>query len=389
MKNLDTAKYQPIYLCALLVSGTSLAYAGSTSVTGIGAKGSAMQAFTAVADSPSAIYYNPAGLVQIPGSTVTGGINLIYPDLEYINDNNSISSSSTASTVGANAFYVNQLNSNWWFGLGLYAPYARYANYHVNSAVYNTDQSSLLLRQDLVPTITYKINSHLSLGVSAVASYVQSKSDSLGLDESGSGTGFTGQVGLLWKATNTIQVGIDYRAAETAHTTGNGTYQGQSGDYDADIDFPAVFSAGVAWAFHPQWLLSLEYDSEQWSTVETAQRNYDNPTLNAVGTNIIDGQDSNNYRVGLAYQPSDRHAYYLGYSYIQAAIPADNISPAQPDYNAEVYSIGYSYILPHWQYDFAYEYDHLLSRESNSAVFPGDYYGNNQQFFIDISYRWG
>src|SRR5215468_6764495 len=36
------------------------------------------EAFVATADNPSAIYYNPAGITQLTGSNLRGGLNNVY-----------------------------------------------------------------------------------------------------------------------------------------------------------------------------------------------------------------------------------------------------------------------------------------------------------------------
>src|SRR5664280_3773860 len=41
------------------------------------------EAFVATADNPSAIFYNPAGITQLDGSNVRGGIYGIYLDPSY------------------------------------------------------------------------------------------------------------------------------------------------------------------------------------------------------------------------------------------------------------------------------------------------------------------
>src|SRR5690349_11824097 len=40
-------------------------------------------AFTATADNPSAIYYNPAGITQLDGDQVRAGIYIISADTEF------------------------------------------------------------------------------------------------------------------------------------------------------------------------------------------------------------------------------------------------------------------------------------------------------------------
>ena len=41
------------------------------------------EAFVATADNPSAIYYNPAGITQLEGNNLRGGIYGIYLDPSY------------------------------------------------------------------------------------------------------------------------------------------------------------------------------------------------------------------------------------------------------------------------------------------------------------------
>ncbi len=76
---------------ALVLVWVSLVMApGSVSGSGFalfeaGARGSAlMGTMVARADDPSAIFYNPAGLVQVPGFQVMGGFSFIVPRTEIV-----------------------------------------------------------------------------------------------------------------------------------------------------------------------------------------------------------------------------------------------------------------------------------------------------------------
>jgi long-chain fatty acid transport protein len=369
-------------------------FAGGTLVNGVGAKGAAMQAFVAVADDPSAVYYNPAGLTQIHKKTAEGGADFMFPDLKYKNSTHGVRSRSARSAVGFNAFYVQPLPKKWWFGVGLYAPYARISRYQSNAAVASplgsAKQSGLFLRMDLAPTLAYELNQKLSLGVSAVLSYGKTESDAWGLKENGDGYGVTGQVGLLWKVTPALNLGIDYRGPEQIHMDGHGAsnavYPGVpvNGDYTTDVRYPGVFSVGAAWRINVMWLASVEYDNEMWSYLNKAKRDYSNTTV----TNTINGKNSSDYRLGFAFTPNVHHAFYAGYSYVEATTPAVNISPAQPDYTMDLASVGYSYRMQQWQFDVTYEHTFLQNRKSNSAAFPGDYYGHMQHVLLDAIYRW-
>ena len=87
------------------------------------------EAFVATADNPSAIYYNPAGITQLEGNELRGGLYGIYLD-------SSFSPPSTASNHGhtydnhdnyaavPQIFYTyTPTNMPLSFGLGGYAPF--------------------------------------------------------------------------------------------------------------------------------------------------------------------------------------------------------------------------------------------------------------------------
>jgi len=81
-------------LIVLVFSATS-AMAGGFRLPEAGAKAMGMGfAFTAQADDPSAIYFNPAGIVQLEGSNFKGGIT-------YVKENGGTFTGTTPLTGGA------------------------------------------------------------------------------------------------------------------------------------------------------------------------------------------------------------------------------------------------------------------------------------------------
>ncbi len=370
-------------------------FAGGSSVNGVGAKGSAMQAFTAVADDASAIFYNPAGLTQLEESEIKNGVNLVFPKLQYTNSNNNINSKSTRSAVGGNLFYSKPINKKLHFGIGLYSPFARLSKYQQNAAVASplgsTEQSAFFLRLDLVPTLAYAISDSLSIGVSGVISKGKAESNIVGLKESADGYGATAQVGLLWKVAPSLKLGVNYRGPESIKMSGSGqstagVYPGVppvNGNYKIDVHYPGVLSLGVAWQVNHQLLLSGQFDNEMWSYQKQAQRVYSNTTI----TNAINAHNSNNYRAGASYSLNKTNSLYAGYSYVESAVPANNLVPAQPDHNQSISSIGYSYKYNNFKFDVTYEYSYFLNTPSNSPLFPGNYYGSAQNLLLDVSYK--
>ena len=168
-------------------------FAGSNDTNGVAPRAKSMQnAFTAVADDPSAIFYNPAGLTQIEGTELYASLAFILPDLDYANSNTGISSGSTKKALGYNVFFSTDLVEPVRLGFGVYAPFARLTNYTANAAVGSLPHKSDLLRLDFVPTVAVHVGPYVSVGLGFVASHIQASSSILGFDEHGSGYGLTG-----------------------------------------------------------------------------------------------------------------------------------------------------------------------------------------------------
>ncbi|MDP2725389.1 MAG: outer membrane protein transport protein, partial [Syntrophales bacterium] len=71
-----------VLLLMILCAFSASAWAGNVDTYGIGAKATALGgAFSAYADDPSAIYYNPAGLTQISKPMLSLGTHLIKPSM--------------------------------------------------------------------------------------------------------------------------------------------------------------------------------------------------------------------------------------------------------------------------------------------------------------------
>ena len=74
----------------LLLTGEKSALGHGFGIYNQGAKASAMStAFVAQADDPSAIYYNPAGIVQLEGTQVSVGANAFAPSATFKSDGTS------------------------------------------------------------------------------------------------------------------------------------------------------------------------------------------------------------------------------------------------------------------------------------------------------------
>ncbi len=82
------------------------------------------EAFAATADNPSAIYYNPAGITQLEGHQVRGGVYGIWFQSTFESAGGAVSRTDAKVNPVPQIFYAySPTNLPVAFGLGAYSPY--------------------------------------------------------------------------------------------------------------------------------------------------------------------------------------------------------------------------------------------------------------------------
>src|SRR5215210_6275919 len=80
-------------------------------------------AFTATADNPSAIYYNPAGITQLQGHNVSLGLYAVSANTKYTGGGVTTRTDTSLQPVPQIYYVFSPENSALSYGLGIYAPY--------------------------------------------------------------------------------------------------------------------------------------------------------------------------------------------------------------------------------------------------------------------------
>ena len=125
-------RWNTLRLLVILISGVSTLKVSANGFRLASQDGFATargEAFAATADNPSAIYYNPAGITQLEGNNIRGGIYGIYADPSFSPTNGASNSGKTYHSsdnyaAAPQIFYTcTPKDSPFSFGLGVYAPY--------------------------------------------------------------------------------------------------------------------------------------------------------------------------------------------------------------------------------------------------------------------------
>lgn len=140
--------------------------------------GAQANAFSAQADDPSAIHYNPAGITQLRGLQWSGTVQFLGATVSYQNAVDQRTSGDTGNTIALpppSQFYVTaslgdlglRRLEGWTVGIGVTTPYALKSRYPENSPFSTAIISSAIPLIDIKPTIAYRFNRHLSVGLGA------------------------------------------------------------------------------------------------------------------------------------------------------------------------------------------------------------------------------
>lgn len=163
----------------ILLAGVSFAYGGCVDTFGIGSKATALGgAYSAYADDPYAVYYNPAGLTQLDGQIMSFGVHMIDPNIEVENYQVSNTndplirypknfSDESRNLYAPHLGYAAPISDKFALGIAAYAPWGLEVKWdgdpEENPAAYNF-YHSYYVREVVTPTFAYKVSDKLSFG---------------------------------------------------------------------------------------------------------------------------------------------------------------------------------------------------------------------------------
>ena len=260
-------------------------------------------AFAAQADDASAIHFNPAGLTQVDGVQSIVGTNLMGGSIKYKSpeglDTRGDFGGSIASPPPSHFYLSANLGalgaatlSPVTLGFGLTSPFGSNTRYPENGPFNSAVTSATLPLIDIKPTIAYKVNDDLSLGVSAdiytFASFlgegqVEQKRVGSGqlagasVELNGTGTGAGATVSLLYTPLRNnngkplASIGLVYHTQAVVPLSGSLLVNGAKvADASANLVLPQIYTGAIAiWPVRTnerEWKLELDVEYVGWKS---------------------------------------------------------------------------------------------------------------------------
>ncbi|HEV2329050.1 MAG TPA: outer membrane protein transport protein [Verrucomicrobiae bacterium] len=335
-------------------------------------------AFTATADNPSAIYYNPAGITQLKGAQVSLGLYGISARTSYASP-----TGATAHT-DANPQFVPQVYATYSFkdlpisaGLGVYAPYGLGVNWG-NPPFSPFAQKGKLVYLTANPVAAWQICKMLSVSAGPTFNY----SEATFQVDPGEIVHFQGSdwdpgyaFGILFQPHPMWSFGVDYRSETSMNYSGTfGVWGSRGVTTSAEIHFPRTVLGGISFRPTPDWNLEFDLSWTQWSKVNEVT--FQNSPFGVPYSLNFDYRDSFIYDFGVTRQLGKGYYASVGYIFSQKSNPNATYNPVDPDANLHLGNFGFGHHGDHldWAvaYQFAYNGGRTVSGDAN-PFFDGTY----------------
>ena len=263
-------------------------------------------AFAAQADDASAIYYNPAGLSQVDGVQAISGTALLGGSVKFNSptgrDSRGDFGSSVALPPPSHSYVSANLGAFGWdslskvtVGLGLISPFGLNIRYPLDGPFNTAITTAALPLIDIKPTVAYKLNDQLAIGVSAdiytFASFLgqgQAEQKQVGagvfgipagasVEFNGNGTGAGATVSLLYTPLRNgdgkpiASVGLVYRTQAVVPLSGSLLVNGAKvADASTNLVLPQIYTGAIAiWPVRTserEWKLELDVEYVGWKS---------------------------------------------------------------------------------------------------------------------------
>lgn len=346
-------------------------FAGGFQLNIRGAKAVAMGgAFTAIADDPSAVYWNASGLSFLKGTNFMLSSHLVAPQTSFRGVTPFVDKTRTENRVffPTHLFVTHTLNEKFALGIGFTQPFGLGTTWDENwVGKYLAVETSL--KTYVVPAVvsfrpieTLSISAGFLYGFADVAI---SRKGFIDIDPSSDDNpailyddafvelegsdkfayGFN--AGLTFRPNEFISVGasytseMEYEFEGTATTTAPSQFASQvpSGNITASLTTPQNFAIGLAVNVTKDLKLSGEYQYVGWSSYDTLAVDFENEAYTDIASPRL-YKNSYILRLGGYYKLNEQVGLIGGFYFDKMPVDPENLNPSLADSDRLGFSFG-------------------------------------------------
>lgn len=346
----------------------------------------------AIPEGPVSSFFNPAILTEISGNQVEAGTILIFPSVKF----KSASTGETEETKSqvfypSTLFCVYHLNDMFTIGFGVNSPFGLGTewpeNWEGRYITTNAEMETYLFN----PNLAWKVTDTLTLagGVDLLLGDTILENNILfayGLPDgkqkfSGDGYGWGYNLGVLYKFTRSLSLGISYRAGIDLELEGDlhlfdsaGTTLLKTGG-KTNVNLPPQVFAGLAYKVNDNLVVEIGGRWEGWSRYKELKIDLDQ-SVSGQDTIIIEKnwKDTLAFNTGARYSVNSTLDILLGYLYEGNPVPDDTFEPSVPASEKHMLSLGVAKRFGRVNAAITYLYGKYKDRDKDNLV--GAEYGS-------------
>lgn len=353
-------------------------------------------AFVSLANDPTAIFHNPAGIAFLKGTQFSLGTTLIWSKSKMELPNWPVQSQQNWEQISqvfypSTVYFTQSLGEKVTLGLGFFSPYGLGAKWPKENPLkylgYEDDMKTFFFN----PTVAVKLAENVSIGVgiSYVYSTVEFKlvdrvdlsplNPYLGVYDvpaslEGNGSAFALNGGLLYRG-NKFSLGfnwrggfsLDYKGDLTLDTGGlpaavQPVFPNKAGG-NTTFHFPHILGIGASYSVTEKFLLTADVHFVLWSSFDKYEVEFDNVLI---PTMVVEQKwdDSFLLRGGFQYMINSSFALRGGVLYDQTPQPVESTDPLLPDADRVAVTVGIGYKLGKFVLDLAFQHEVFSDRKA-------------------------
>ena len=354
-------------------------------------------AVTAHTDGPSAVFFNPALITELPGTQVEIGTTAVLPSRDFTSTSGETWDNADTAYFPSTFYLTHQFDNRFSAGLAVYNPFGL-------GTIWDSDwegrfiaTKSRITTFNINPTLAYRVTPRISVGagldILLLDAKLKNKIDAgpfgeIGQEFAGDGEGVGFNVGLLVKLTDSLSFGAGYRSEIKVDIDGRANFDipdtaaplaslfpnlgGQ-----ASITLPQQVTAGLAYLVSPAWVVEAGLRWEGWSSFQQLKITLDNETSSVA---LRNWHDTWAYNVGTKYRINKRLAVMAGYLYGQNPIPNNTFEPAIPDSDTHLFTAGVELSVDNVKLALAYGFQLQEDRDKTTNLYGNSANGQYENY---------
>lgn len=406
------------FVAAALVCLSGSASAGGLAIiTQSGsAVGNAFAGGASAAEDATTLWYNPAGMMNLQGTTLSVPIHAIKPSFKFQNTGSTGAFAAPGTGEGGDGgslalvpqFYAaKRLNERWSIGIGINSPFGLKTEYDAGWRGQFVALKSEAKSYNVNPAVAYKVSDAVWLGgginvqrfTTELTNFAGPAAGIARLEADDTAWGFN--LGAMVNVSSSTRIGLSYRSQLSYRLEGTATFSGGGGALNsgaqADITVPENAAVSIFSRLSDKWDVMAGATWTHWNRLQTVSIVRTSPSaLGGVGSLVsalpFSWSNTTFFAVGANYRPQENWLVRFGLGYDPAVSNDVTRTPRLPDQARVLVTAGGRYKLSNASaLDFAYAHEFIRDASVNNTVtgVPGALVGkfNNQANVLSVQYN--